>query len=217
MAQNYDKIFKENIEEIILPLARKLLNIHPEELEEIPDDLQVTIERRPDFLKKVREKGKEYVLHIEFQLEDNHDMTHRMLEYYAILFRKYKMEVRQYVFYINQKPPTIPTSIHYTQLDYSFKLVNLQGIDYQTFLQSNKPEEIILAILGDFKNEPSSKVIVEILTQLKTITTATSSSGKYVIQLEVLSKLRSLQSPIYPKTLTPEANGIALKLLFMLN
>jgi hypothetical protein len=38
MAQDYDKVFKENIEEIILPLAEKLLNIHPEKLEEIPDD-----------------------------------------------------------------------------------------------------------------------------------------------------------------------------------
>lgn len=48
MSQDYDKIFKENIEEIILPLAKKVLNIDPEGLEEIPDDLQHTIERKPD-------------------------------------------------------------------------------------------------------------------------------------------------------------------------
>ena len=32
MAQDYDKIFKENIEEIILPLAEQLLNIKVEKL-----------------------------------------------------------------------------------------------------------------------------------------------------------------------------------------
>lgn len=51
MAQDYDKIFKENIEEIILPLTEKLLNIHPEKSEEIPDDLQRTIERKPEIAK----------------------------------------------------------------------------------------------------------------------------------------------------------------------
>jgi hypothetical protein len=30
MAQDYDKVFKENMEEIILPLAEKVLNINPE-------------------------------------------------------------------------------------------------------------------------------------------------------------------------------------------
>lgn len=54
MANEYDKVFKENIEEIILPLAEKLFGIHPETLEEIPDDLQITIERKPDFFEKGR-------------------------------------------------------------------------------------------------------------------------------------------------------------------
>ncbi len=40
MAQEYDKIFKENIEQIALPLAEKLLGIRPEKLEEISLDLQ---------------------------------------------------------------------------------------------------------------------------------------------------------------------------------
>ncbi|WP_020602503.1 hypothetical protein [Spirosoma spitsbergense] len=50
MSQDYDKIIKENIEEIMLPLARKVLNLpEPAGIVEIPDDLQYTIERKPDF------------------------------------------------------------------------------------------------------------------------------------------------------------------------
>ncbi len=41
MPNEYDKIFKENIEAVILPIADKLLGIHAEQLEEIPGDLQV--------------------------------------------------------------------------------------------------------------------------------------------------------------------------------
>jgi len=55
MAQEYDKIFKENIEPLILSFAKKLLHIDPDSLEEIPSDLQYTIEQKTDFLKKVNQ------------------------------------------------------------------------------------------------------------------------------------------------------------------
>ncbi len=48
MSNHFDKIFKENSEAWILPLARKLLDLDPEKLEEVPDDLQRTLERKPD-------------------------------------------------------------------------------------------------------------------------------------------------------------------------
>jgi hypothetical protein len=149
MAQDYDKIFKENIEEIILPLAKKVLNIDPEGLEEIPDDLQYTIERKPDFLKKVihKDSTKDYVLHIEFQVVDEPKMVYRMLEYYALLFRDYKIENKQYVFYIGSGKAKMPTQVSHKKLQFSFEVINMQEIDYRQFVNSSKPEEVILAIL----------------------------------------------------------------------
>ena len=44
MSNEYDKIIRENIEAVILPLADKILGISPTLIEEIPDDLQTTIE-----------------------------------------------------------------------------------------------------------------------------------------------------------------------------
>ncbi len=79
MAQHYDKIFKENIEELILPLAKKVLSLNLENLEELKDDLQTTIERKPDFLKKVvsnDKKQSDYILHIEFQTVDEPKMVY---------------------------------------------------------------------------------------------------------------------------------------------
>ena len=52
MAQEYDKIFKENIEQVALSLTEKLLGIRPKKLKEISVDLQKTIERKPDLSKK---------------------------------------------------------------------------------------------------------------------------------------------------------------------
>jgi len=51
-SQQYDKIFKENIEELIIPFAEKLLNINPASLVKLTGDLQITVERKTDFLKK---------------------------------------------------------------------------------------------------------------------------------------------------------------------
>ncbi len=58
MAHEYDRIIKENIEAILLPLAKRVLNLpEPAGLVEVPDDLQRTIERRPDFLKIVTDES----------------------------------------------------------------------------------------------------------------------------------------------------------------
>ena len=55
MAQDYDKILKENMEALILPLADQLLGLSLGATEELPDDLQTTLERKPDLLKRVTE------------------------------------------------------------------------------------------------------------------------------------------------------------------
>ena len=80
MANEYDKIFKENIEELLPYLAHRLLNIDAATFEELPDDLQITVERKPDFLKRIKPADAlpTYLLHIEFQYETDAEMPYRM-------------------------------------------------------------------------------------------------------------------------------------------
>ncbi len=71
----YDKIFRENIEAALPNLMKNLLGIEAVEMEELPDDIQHTKERKPDFLKKVTNtKGEVFVLQIEFQVFDESTM-----------------------------------------------------------------------------------------------------------------------------------------------
>ncbi|MGB3589188.1 MAG: hypothetical protein WBA23_21760 [Tunicatimonas sp.] len=53
MANEYDKIIKENIEALILPLAGRLFQLEIKSMTEVPDELQVTLERKPDYLKHI--------------------------------------------------------------------------------------------------------------------------------------------------------------------
>jgi hypothetical protein len=104
MAKDFDKIIKENIEATIIPLMKKVLGIEPESMLEIPDDLQRTIERYPDFLKIITGKSSDvFVLHIEYQAADDDEMLERMLEYFSLLYRKYRLEIKQYILSLTVK------------------------------------------------------------------------------------------------------------------
>jgi len=192
----YDRILKENIEPILLPFAQKLLGLTGAKYTAIKDDLHTTIERKPDFLKKVKEVGetKNYILQIEFQSIDEKDMVYRMLEYKSLLLRKHKLDVRQFVLYIGKNQHKRMTNRLISQgLTFEYEIIDIQAFDYEYFLKSEIPEEVILAILCNFKNTSPEKVIHKVLNKLDELLKGQNRFGKYLKQLEVLAKLRDLQ------------------------
>ncbi|GAB3997461.1 hypothetical protein GCM10028807_42740 [Spirosoma daeguense] len=71
----YDKIFKENIEAVIPGLIKNVLGIIVIAVEEVPDDIQHTKERKPDVLKKItNQQGNTFILQLEFQVADESEM-----------------------------------------------------------------------------------------------------------------------------------------------
>lgn len=201
MANNYDKILKENINELIFPLAHKVLGLDFSQMEDVAFDLQTTLERKPDFIKKVNQGNEIYLLHLEFQTTDETGMIHRMLVYFALLWQKHQMPIKQFVFFIGDETPKM--SKKHPQIEFEFELIDVKNIDYQVFIDSDIPEEMILAILGNFKGQNPETIIKEILEKLKT---QSKSLEKYIIQLEVLSNLRNLQ----PQTIK-QLNLMAIK------
>lgn len=139
-SSQYDKIFKENIEAVILSIMQNLLGITAVSLEELPDDIQHTKERKPDILKKVIDnQGNTFILQIEFQVVDEPEMVYRMLEYIAMLLRKYKIDVEQFVIYIVKGTPKMITQFKSKGIGFEFQLRSIKAVDYQLFLKSDKP------------------------------------------------------------------------------
>jgi hypothetical protein len=120
MTQDYDKIIKENLEAIFIPLSRKILKIESEIFEELPDSLQKTLEREPDFLKLVKHENasKNFILQIEFQSNYDHEMSARMLEYYGLIHRKYKLPLVQHVFYMGAKKKKIKNVLRHESIEF---------------------------------------------------------------------------------------------------
>ena len=194
-ASQYDKIFKENIEAVIPSLMQNVLGITAVSSEEIPDDVQHTKERKPDFLKKITDNQNDtYVLQIEFQVADEPEMVYRMAEYYVMLERKYKIPIEQYVIYLGEAKPEMPTQLDSKHMKFDFPLISFSDLDYHIFLKSDQPEEVVLGILGDFKGDSPEKALEQIVQRIEETARGDFPLKRYFKQLRVLAQLRNLGS-----------------------
>ena len=194
-SSQFDKIIKENLEAVIPGLIKKLLGIIAIETEELPDDIQRTKERKPDALKKIKDsEGNIFVLHIEFQLRDEPDMVFRMLEYYGLLARTYKLPVHQYVIFLGNKIPKMKTTLNWKGINFEYKILTFNQIDYRIFLASDKPEEVMLGVLGNFGNDSPDVVSNNIIQRIKETSNGDFLLLKHLEQLRSLSRICKLES-----------------------
>jgi hypothetical protein len=190
----YDKIFRENLEAVIPGFLTNVLGITVMASEELPDDIQHTKERKPDVLKKITDdKNRTFILHLEFQLADETDMVYRMAEYDIMLLRKYGLPVEQYVIYLGAGKPKMPKHFSTPKHHFEFSLIVFSTIDYHLFLQSNQPEEVVLGILGSFRDDPTEKALKNIVNRMAGISKGDFSLKRHYAQLRILAQLRSLE------------------------
>ena len=199
--QDYDKIFKENIAKIADILLAKVCKLELENIESVKTTVPRTIERRADVLKMATDKrtGEKKLVHLELQSSNDPNMPWRMLVYKGLFYEIYQLPIEQYVIFLGAGKPTMQTEISLPDLWFRYHIIAINTIDYETFINSDEPEEIILAILADFKNKDKKLVIQQILNNLNEKTKNTKKStklNKYIFQLEILGNLRSLQSEI---------------------
>ncbi|MDJ1486248.1 hypothetical protein QNI16_37550 [Cytophagaceae bacterium YF14B1] len=189
----YDKIFKENLESVTLALIEKVLHIQVSSYEKLPQELQRTVERRPDQLLKITDKQDHtFLLQLEFQLVDEEGMVYRMLEYRGMLSRKYELSVKQYVIFLSDQQPKMQTRIEEPDLSYAFRLVQFSTIDYELFLSSEKGDEVVFAILGKFGNTHPEEALARIVERINQTSVSKSELQRHLQQLRILANLRKL-------------------------
>ncbi|MGB1242694.1 MAG: hypothetical protein ACPG49_09240 [Chitinophagales bacterium] len=190
----YDKIMRENLQEIFLPLVEERLKVKIKNFRALPDKQETTIERETDaFLIVETQGGDKFILHLEFQTNDDHSMIYRMSEYHGIQLRKYRLPIKHIVIYLGEKKPTMPTQMKPKEVFEAFELVDVHQFDPNKWLSSQVPSEIILAILGHFAKKDSEIVLRAIVSKLKEVCKTTNELGKYIKQLVILSRLRKLE------------------------
>jgi hypothetical protein len=179
---------------VYLSLSKKFINANYIKIEELGTELQSTREKKTDFLRKIEYENLEdsFVLHAEAQSKDDPRMHFRMVEYFGMLVNKYEMPVYQFVFYFGEGISKMKNFFVAGKTTYTFELISIQEFSYKEFISSDKPEELILAILSDFEDKSKEEIAEMIFSRAKIIINETNLMGKFVNQIEVLSKLRKL-------------------------
>lgn len=195
----YDKIFKENLEKLLPAFLHKIVGLSDFELQNLPRlKLQTTLEKEPDFLKKIllKKSGEAFIQHLEFETSDKKDFDARMLLYLAIIFRIHGLDVRQHVIYLgNGRPQNMSGQLKFSQSHFQYKIHCISDFSYKEFLQSDVPEEVLLTILANPEGQSAVSIIRMTLSKLQHLSTKDSSDLKrFLNQLKMLSFLRNLRT-----------------------
>jgi len=196
IAKDYDKIIKESLKEVIEVIMKRILGINLKSYTALESKLQVTEERKPDFLIKVEsENGECSIVHLEFQTTNDKNMINRMLRYFVFIRDTYNLlPIRQVLIYTGKSKLSMVSELKLPMINYHYDLFDMKDIPYEHFLNSNHPAEIILSILCQFEDEDKYLLVRKILKRLKDKISEESLFSKYIKQLEILSSLRDLQA-----------------------
>ncbi len=190
----YDKIFKENIEPIFIPLIKRELGIDIKSFQIVKEKYQRTIERETDFLYQVHTESNEtFLLHIEFQTKLGKKMLYRIAEYHGIVSNRYQMPIKHIVIYLGKPKTRAKTYLKDNEIFTGYDLIALNLLDTNELLSSQIPEEVLVAILSNFNEEDTERILKTIVYQLKKISDGPNDLKKYLNQLILFSRLRNLE------------------------
>ncbi|MCI4624404.1 MAG: hypothetical protein L3V56_00415 [Candidatus Magnetoovum sp. WYHC-5] len=77
---------------------------------------------------------------------------------------------------------------------HSYTIIDMRTVDCEKFLYADRPEEVIISILCDYKGRDVRMFIREILERIRELVKEETLQSKYIKQLEILSNLRDLQN-----------------------
>ena len=190
----YDKIIKENLEEIFRPLIERKLGIKILKSIPLKDKMQTTIEVEMDsFYDVTPESGKPFILHLEFESGDNPKMVYRVSEYHGIALKEREREIKHVVIYLGMTAPTMRTTLKPEEVFTGFELLDVQGLDVEDLLSSQVPGFVLIAILADYPAENAEKILRRVLENVKKLTPDEHQLRKYVKQIAVLARLRKIK------------------------
>ncbi|MEO1513649.1 MAG: hypothetical protein AAFV95_01510 [Bacteroidota bacterium] len=195
----FDRILKENVESIFIPLIKWQLGLQISSYKPLKDKITKTVERELDALYELHlEDGGQMLLHVDFQTRRDPTMLYRMAEYHGLVFKKYRLPIQHLVIYLGMGKFGGNQQLQQKEIFQGFELLNLYELDVERLLTQESPQAVILALLADFKGRSTEVVLRAIILRLKTICHSNSELRKYLTQLTILSRLRKLED-VVPK------------------
>ncbi len=199
MPNKFDRIIQENFNELTKSLINRIIDVQQAEIIKLPRKIQRTLEREMDTLVKiVSAEGFDCLVNVEWQTDNDPKMCMRMLLYHAISAIVHELPVIGIVVYIGKEKLNMTTSMETDNLKYNYRLIDLTELNPGMFLQSDIPEEIIMAVLaGKTKRYAKREIIKKILYKLHLILQHDSQElDRRIAQFEIIGELRDVQEII---------------------
>jgi len=207
--KQYDRVLKNIFGNIAEPILGRLFGLQIEAIEQMPEKLLLIEERETDFSILARAgTNDKHLIHFEFQLRDSNEIRLRLPVYQSILHYKYKLPVWQFVLYLGKRNPKYLMQYHrYTVIDAStgteriteimpYTVIHLKGIEYETFLNSDKWQMVVLSVLCNFGKKSAEVVSKEIVQRLMNLSKNEEELDNSLLNLRILSQAHNLQALI---------------------
>ena len=199
----YDRIMKEDSDLTFEGLLEMEYGINLEGHQPLQEKIPKTLEREVDSLYKIKTKGsKDKLLHLEFQTKNNKEMVERVQEYHGLIYRKYRIPIRHIVAYYGPEKKKMISKLPEEAVFRGFELICINEIDADKFLNSDKPELVILAPLGKYKKGQEEEILDLTFKKLDDLPKYSASPSRYVHKLLMYSKLRNLDETLTEKIKT---------------
>ena len=197
MANEYDRILRENISEIFIPLVERQLGVEIAKSRVLPTKFTGTFEREVDHLFDVHTKsGKHFLIHFEFQTNNSPKMLRRMLLYHGHIYFKYGLPIEHFVIYLGKSPARMQDQMEPEAVFEGYHLVSIRRQRLADLLSSQVPEEVVLGILSNYGNLEVDEVVRQIVHRLKEISADPESLHISLKQLGILSRIVKLDSKV---------------------
>lgn len=186
-------ISKEILKNIARDISKHILKIEIKDNMELISQEFTRVESRESDL--VFKNGDE-IVHIEIQ-NDNHKQMHlRMHRYLSdILFEHETKTIKQYMLYIGKAKCNMKSSIKIENLDYKYAIIDIRDIPCESFLKSDDPSALVLAMLCDFEGKDKQLVVNTILTRLKELNDEREYRN-YLKMVNIYSTNRGLEKEV---------------------
>ncbi|SEN32773.1 conserved hypothetical protein (putative transposase or invertase) [bacterium A37T11] len=194
-SQRFDKIFREISPVFLSVFIEKVLKLDIVESVELKDKLQLTRQRETDTLRKVTDrKGDTYILHVEIHRANDKRMPLIMLDYWVLIYGAHELPIRQYVLYIGPESMDMSDRIEKPNLSFRFQMISFKELPYELFLESDRTEVKMLALLADLKDADPYEVTEQIVKAINEEPVEVSEKEKRTQQLRILTQLRTFES-----------------------
>lgn len=179
----FDATLKEFFQQLPTSLLAELTGGVPVR-EFLNVELPAVQERRLDLVLRLVD---ETLLHIELQSSNDRDMPLRMLEYYTLLWRRYRKPVRQAVVYVGTPRLRMERHLESASLRFDYELRDIREWRAEDLLASSYPGDQVLAILGE--TDDARGTVRTVLTRIENM--APNRRGRalrYVLNLAGLRR-----------------------------